>query len=36
MKHFENVILGLIIAQSIILALDNPLNDPDGFSNKLV
>lgn len=29
-KHFDNVILVIIIISSILLAIDNPLNDPDG------
>ena len=32
--YFDNVILVLIIISSIMLALDNPLNDPDGQLSK--
>ena len=32
--YFDNVILVLIIISSILLALDNPLNDPDGEMSK--
>jgi hypothetical protein len=28
-KHFDNVVIALIIISSIILALDNPLKDPE-------
>ena len=33
-KYFDNVILVLIIISSIMLALDNPLNDPNGEMSK--
>lgn len=29
-KIFENIVLGLIVASSITLCVDNPLNDPNG------
>ena len=32
--YFDNVILMLIIISSVLLALDNPLNDPDGEMSK--
>ena len=32
--YFDNVILVLIIISSILLALDNPLNDPNGEMSK--
>jgi hypothetical protein len=28
-KHFDNIILVLIIVSSVLLAMDNPLNDPN-------
>ena len=35
-KIFDNVILILIIISSGMLPLDNPLNDPDAASTKLI
>ena len=29
-RHFDNIVLLLIIISSILLAMDNPLNDPEG------
>ena len=34
--YFDNVILVLIIISSILLALDNPLNDPDGEMSRIL
>lgn len=35
-KIFENVVLTLIIVSSIILAIDNPLNDPNGKKQRVL
>jgi len=34
MKHFDNIILLLIVISSVALAIDNPLNDPEGDMSK--
>lgn len=33
-KVFDNLVLILIVASSITLVLDNPLNDPEGNLNR--
>lgn len=36
LKHFDNIVMFLILMSTILLTLDNPLNDPDGeFSSVL-
>lgn len=35
-KNFENVVLSLIVVSSIILAIDNPLDDPNGKKKAIL
>lgn len=35
-KVFENIVMLLIITSSILLAIDNPLNDPDSKFNETI
>jgi hypothetical protein len=34
--HFDNTVLSLIFISSVLLAIDNPLNDPDSLMFKII